>query len=84
MNIQWLWYLECLAKRHNGEVAKAYDAWVKLIASFPSAESDQTTSSPWKAIERFVGGVIGQPMPDDRSAVAVPDQVIGDAELVER
>lgn len=42
---QWLWYLECLAKRYNGEVAKAYDAWVKLIASFPSAESDQTTSN---------------------------------------
>lgn len=32
--VQWLWYLECLAKRYNGEVAVAHGEWSKLIASF--------------------------------------------------
>lgn len=31
---QWLWYLQCLAGRYHGKVAKAHDEWVKLIESY--------------------------------------------------
>lgn len=30
---QWLWYLECLAKRYGGEVSKTYHKWSDLIKS---------------------------------------------------
>jgi hypothetical protein len=41
---QWLWYLKRLAERYEGEVAKAYEQWDRLIKSYKELRAASKSS----------------------------------------